>query len=62
MFMLAAFVSDVLLFVQQPYSERPEWADVEPVPQDDGPNPVVPIRYSADFTDTMDYFRAVLQV
>ncbi|KAJ8662048.1 hypothetical protein O0I10_002380 [Lichtheimia ornata] len=42
-----------------PYSKRPEWSDVSPVSQDDGPNPLVPIAYSADYREAMDYFRAI---
>lgn len=30
-----------------PYSQRNDWADVTPIAQDDGENPVVAIAYSA---------------
>ena len=42
-----------------PYSQRKEWSDVIPLPQDDGPDPVVSIAYKDEFRETMDYFRAV---
>lgn len=38
-----------------------EFKDVKGIPQDDGPNPIVPIAYEEEFVQTMDIFRAVLQ-
>ncbi|CAL8083685.1 unnamed protein product [Calicophoron daubneyi] len=42
------------------YKNRPEWADVTPVPQDDGGRRIVKIAYSPQFVDANDYMRAVL--
>ncbi|KAF6162178.1 hypothetical protein GIB67_008307, partial [Kingdonia uniflora] len=42
-----------------PFSKRLDFSDLQPILQDDGPNPVVPINYSDDFREIMDYFRAV---
>lgn len=38
-----------------------DWGDVEPVPQDDGPNPVATIAYAPEFSRLMGLFRAVLR-
>ncbi|KAJ1974438.1 CAAX geranylgeranyltransferase alpha subunit [Dimargaris xerosporica] len=42
-----------------PYSQRPDWADVTPIAQDDGPGPIAPIAYTEDYKDAMGYFRAI---
>ena len=45
-----------------PYSDRDEWKDVKPEPQDDFENPVAAIKYSDRFRETFDYFRAMLRM
>ena len=47
---------------QLEYSRRPEWSDVTPIEQDEGPNPVVRIAYTDRFRETFDYIRACMQV
>ncbi|CAG0919121.1 unnamed protein product [Notodromas monacha] len=42
------------------YSNRPDWKDVTPIKQDDGPHSVVSIAYQERFVDVYDYFRAIL--
>ncbi|KAK2631912.1 hypothetical protein EUGRSUZ_L02278 [Eucalyptus grandis] len=42
-----------------PLASQPEFAGVTPLPQDDGPSPVVAIAYRDDFRETMDYFRSL---
>ena len=36
-------------------------SDIEPIPQDDGPDPVCSIAYSKEFTQAFDYLRALLK-
>ncbi|KAH6561009.1 hypothetical protein BASA50_000823 [Batrachochytrium salamandrivorans] len=36
-----------------------QWADIIPIPQNDGPEPLVPIAYAPEYAAAMDYFRAV---
>jgi hypothetical protein len=38
-----------------------KWADVAPVPQNDGPDPVASIRYNSEYVELMDLFRAVMK-
>ncbi|KAK4561087.1 CAAX geranylgeranyltransferase alpha subunit [Recurvomyces mirabilis] len=43
------------------YSEDPLWADIEPLPTDEGgPNPLAAIAYSEEYEETMSYMRAVM--
>ena len=42
------------------YAESPEWADVAPIPQDDGENPLAAIAYTETYSEAMSYLRAVM--
>ncbi|CAI2171047.1 12406_t:CDS:10 [Funneliformis geosporum] len=41
--------------------EAEVWNDITPIPQDDGPDPLAPIAYNAEYAKAMSYFRAVAQ-
>ncbi|KAH9836195.1 protein prenylyltransferase [Rhodofomes roseus] len=53
---MSAEFEDVLL-----YAERPEWADVTPLPQYQGVDALAPINYSAEYQDATDYFRGIVK-
>lgn len=43
------------------YSEDPAWADVTPLPTDDGgPNPLAAIAYSEEYEEISSYLRAIM--
>ena len=43
------------------YSDDPKWANVEPLPQDDGgPNALATIAYTEEYREAMAYLRAVM--
>lgn len=43
------------------YSDDPAWADVIPLPTDEGgPNPLAAIAYTEEYEETMSYLRAVM--
>ncbi|KAL1730592.1 hypothetical protein EV714DRAFT_272547 [Schizophyllum commune] len=47
---------DVLL-----YSQRPDWADVRPLEQYEGVNPLAPIFYTDEYKDATNYLRGVIK-
>ena len=38
------------------------FADIKPIPQDDGPHPVCAIDYPEKFVEAMDYLRALIDL
>jgi len=44
------------------YAERPEWSDVDPVPQYENIQPLAPIFYSPEYKDATDYFRSIVKL
>lgn len=54
--------SDEDVYVEIPYSKRPEWSDIKPIPQDNDTNDIVRIAYTECFEDVFSYFRAILKL
>ncbi|OCH86328.1 protein prenylyltransferase [Obba rivulosa] len=46
---------------QQLYAADPEWADVVPLQQYEGVDPIAPIFYSEEYKDATDYFRGIVK-
>lgn len=42
------------------YKDRPDWQDIEPIPEFEPCPPIAPIDYSDMLVDIMGYFRAIL--
>ncbi|TFK73527.1 protein prenylyltransferase [Pluteus cervinus] len=43
------------------YADNPAWADVTPLPQYEGVNPLAPILYTEEYKDATDYFRGIVK-
>ena len=55
------FNTNASLITMGKYSEDPAWADVTPLPTDEGgPNALAAIAYSDEYAETMAYLRAVM--
>ncbi|CAG8571318.1 8781_t:CDS:2, partial [Ambispora leptoticha] len=52
-------VTEKELASMENFIDQPIWDDVEPIPQDDGPDPLAPIAYSREYSRAMDLFRAI---
>jgi len=44
-----------------PYSQRPEWQDITPIPQHESLSPLAPIFYTDEYRDCTDYFRGIVK-
>lgn len=42
------------------YASDPTWADLLPLPQDDGQHPLAQIAYTEEYTEAMSYLRAIM--
>ncbi|KAF7965616.1 hypothetical protein HWV62_42641 [Athelia sp. TMB] len=47
--------------VPELYADRKEWADVTPLAQYEGVNPLAPIFYTDEYRDATDYFRGIVK-